>query len=101
MVFEINLDSLPGTYYNMILQEAFTLYYIDAINGSEYREQKIHKKKDYYNKKGFSHWEFYLSSCWKSKKNYKNRLEGRMLGARGMWSRKRTDITSDQYYEVQ
>ena len=48
---KINLDSLPGTYYNRILQEAFILYSIDAINGREYREQRIHKKKDYYNKK--------------------------------------------------
>ena len=48
---KINLDSIPGTYYNKILQEAFTLYSIDVINGREYREQRIHKKKDYYNKK--------------------------------------------------
>ena len=43
----INLDFIPGTYYNKILQEAFTLYSIDAINGRKYREQRIHKKKDY------------------------------------------------------
>ena len=48
---KINVDSIPGTYYNMILQEAFTLYSMDAINGREYREKRIHMKKDYYNKK--------------------------------------------------
>ena len=48
---KINLNSIPGTYYNRILQEVFILYSIDAINGSEYWEQRIHKKEDYYNKK--------------------------------------------------
>ena len=37
---KINLDSIPVTYYNMILQEALTLYSIDATNGRKYREQK-------------------------------------------------------------
>ena len=48
---KINLDSITGTYYNRISQEAFTFYSIDAINGREYSEQRIHKRKDYYNKK--------------------------------------------------
>ena len=48
---KINLDSIPGTYYNRILQEALTLYSIDAINWREYMEQRIYKEKNYYNKK--------------------------------------------------
>ena len=74
---KINLDSIPGTHYNRILQEAFTLYSRDGINGREYKEQRIHKKKDYYNKKwGISHWEFYLPSQRKIKeKLYKPLLK--------------------------
>ena len=68
---KINLDFIPGTYYNRILQEAFTLYSIYGINEREYREQKIHKKKDYYNKKwGFSHWGFYFPSQLKIKEKW-------------------------------
>ena len=72
---KINLDSIPGIYYDRILQEAFTLYSIDDINGRKYREQRIHKKKDYYNKMwGFSFEKFICLSSLKSKKTDKNRL---------------------------
>ena len=66
---KINLDFISWTYYNRILQETFTFYSLDAINGREYRKPRMIRRKTTTIRSRVSFMKkFIWLGSWKSKK---------------------------------